>query len=610
MNAPKNNLRQWIGNMRLQIHIYISILIHLIASPVLATPNVYFAVRPEKGPQESDFLAQISVTGQNFANTGAPTFEETDEMTMTYASNTIQQQIINGAVSFQKTYIYKVEFKKILASGEYVLPHGSILVDGAKFRFPTKKIFIEAPSSAPQGSSTNPSNRNLLPKENGFQFVQTVSNEKPFIGEQILYKVEIIAPENLERAQLEEFEPQGVWRERYGAEEKQIRRVQNISVNSFSESWFPIQAGTIEVPERTLRAEVKEFQKKVRPNYNLGSSLGDQLLGNLLPYLTQFKTVEKNLTAQTLKLEVQPLPAPPTPIKGFIPVGHLKVTNSLSSESANIGEPITLTIQVSGDANLRPLELFNPPTLNTQEFKRYDDKPILSRTIGASNVTFYKTFKVSLIPLKSGFHKLPSFEINWFNPTKKSYENFATEPFSILVQGEDLPQALSTTPKIDEKKQTNATDKQIENYSVESFNKKVPYLARTTSLKVSLTSLLLLILGAFFNFLKRMSSNRETSTKANLNKLLLQVNSATNNSKELESLISEFKNYLSFNYKFDITALTPTEIEHSLSKKLDTKIATDIKLILTQYESLSFSGASHDSSDLILNLKELIIRLK
>jgi len=349
-----------------------------ITTCAFADPNIYYSVKPNRGDINTDFYVQVSISGKDFTNSTQPSFEKTEEMFLQYVSSSVQQQMINGDVSFQKSFNYKIIFNKVLPSGEHRLPRGAVFLNGTKHRLPTKSIFIEAGNSSKTpnsgtGARSSKDNDLKTPSKDGFQFVQIVSNDNPYIGEQVLYRVEIIAPDNLQKAELEEFEPQGVWRERYGQDEKKVRTTQNLSIHSFSESWFPIQAGELDVPTRVLHAEVREFQRKKRPSFGFGSNLSEQFLGNLLPYLNQFKSVEKFIKAPAFKMQVKPLPPPPSGLSGFIPVGQIKVTSSLNSESTNVGEPVTLTIQVSGDANLRPLEIKDPPNLDKSELKRYDD---------------------------------------------------------------------------------------------------------------------------------------------------------------------------------------------------------------------------------------------
>jgi len=562
------------------------IILFFSTSLIAESPKVHFSIRPERATQDTEFIVQISISGQNFANTGSPVFEENDEMSLSSMSSSVQQQIINGSISFQKTFLFKINFSKVLATGEYLLPRGSILIDGNKYRFPTKKIFIEAPNTNSQdnvGVDTK-----LAATNNTFQFVQNISNAKPYIGEQILYKVEIIAPHNLEKAQLEEFEPQGLWRERYGQDEKRIRSVQNTTIHSFSESWYPIQAGVLEVPERILMAEVKEYQRKQRPNFNLGSSFSDQLLGGLLPYLNQFKRVEKKLIAEPFKIEVKPLPTPPIDIKGFVPVGNLKITSSFDSESVKLGEPITLTIQISGDANLRPLEISDPKNLDNKILKRYDEKPILSRTIGESNVVFYKTFKISLIPLKSGFIKIPQFRIDWFNPVSEKYENYLTPEESIKVIGEETTQDF--TPEIIENEKQEEQETQINNDLNSEYN--IPYLSRKTSLSSGIflfTLYILLFCIKFIKNLKLLNIIKQKSLIKNKKKFLKNSISSSQNFKDVD-IFQSFKEILSLKYNENLQSLTPIELYKYIKTKFSPKLSNDVLEIFTLVEENKYSG--------------------
>ena len=563
----------------------LTFLLVLIPCIAFAKPNVSFSIEPDHGTLDTEFLAQVTISGSDFSDVETPQFEESEEIEMTYLSNSLQQQILNGSVSFQKTFIFKLEFKKAISTGIHNIPHGLVTVDNEKFRLPSRTITIET------AHANNNLNKLAASNNNGFQFVQFVTNDNPYVGEQVVYRVEIIAPDNLEKANLEEFEPQGVWRERYGKDEKKVRRVQNTSISSFSESLFPIQAGNITIPERTLRAAVREFTRKQRSPFSFGNGGGisNQLFNTLMPFFDQFRTVEKTITAPSINLKVKPLPLPPTPINGFIPVGSIKVNSSFDSQSSEVGEPITLTIQVSGDANLRPLEIKNPENFNKKEFKRYDDKPIYSKVIGVENMTSYKTFKISLVPLKPGFLKIPSFKINWFNPNTKTYESYSTEENSVRITGEEIeyqeeqtqePESIENKEEI--KRSTSLKDFDNINYSLGKKN--------------TAYAILIGITAYLFSILNLIVSNKKTSSYLSNKRFIVEFRNKLLNfdlgKDNNEDIINLLKSYLISKHKIENIELTSIELLNKLKGKLNIDSLNTLKLIFNECDQIKFSGAS------------------
>ncbi len=401
-------------------------------------PNLNVSLMPDSGTIDTKFTIQVTISSPDITGIETPVFKENENFEINLNSSSLQVQIINGVSTKQKNYIFNVAPKTHLVEGDYNAPNGFITYNGQKFRLPTQKIHIESTKTF-IGSALK------APSQDGFNFLQLVSNERPYIGEQVSYRVEIIAPANLLKADLEDFQLDGVWRERFGQDEKKHRRAYNLTIHTFSEAWFPVRSGLVNIPSRTLHVEVQQMRR-----IPSSRGLSGQLLNNLLPLISQFSTEEKTITAPPITFEVKPLPTPPNNIFGHIPVGVLKVTSSVDKKNGKVGEPITLTIQVSGDANLKPLEI-GPPVapINDRELRRYDEKPILKKVINNPEVSFYKTFTITFIPLANGNVNIPRFKITWFDPKDEQYKSETTVEETIAVVGESIvmPKQVIDTPQ-------------------------------------------------------------------------------------------------------------------------------------------------------------------
>ncbi|HMO18615.1 MAG TPA: BatD family protein [Oligoflexia bacterium] len=408
----------------------------IIPINVKAEPRVNVSVKPDKGTIDTEFYVQVTISGSDFRSTGHPVFENSEHFILESRSSSVQQQIINNQISFQKTFSYQVIFTTTLPAGEYPLPRGSLVIDDKKYRLPTKKIIIEPVTGQTQGSSSTSSlqGARIPSNQEDFSFVQVISNERPYVGEQIAYRSEIIAPPNLGRAELQDFEPQGFWRERYGEDEKSSRVRQNVTIHSFSESFYPLQAGSFEIPPRELLAEIRVLE---RSRSGPPGNLNDRIFGGLFPFVSQFRTVQKKITSNSINLDVRPLPPAPPNAGSYIPVGKLIVTSNIDSDELDVGDSLVLTIQVSGNANLRPLKIAKDKSDKKSPFKRYDDKPIFKKVIKNGEVIHYKTFKISLVPRTAGIHSVPVYQITWFDPVQAEYKTVSTLEKSIRVASSD-----------------------------------------------------------------------------------------------------------------------------------------------------------------------------
>lgn len=505
-------------------------------------PNLNVSLVPDSGTNDTKFSIQVTVSGEDVSDFKSPIFTDNEYFKVAIQSNSIQEQIVNGITTQQKTFIFSLTSKGYLKEGDYSAPSGLVEYKNQQYRLPTKKIHIEAAKSF-IGSALK------APDQDGFNFIQLLSNEKPYIGEQVSYRVEIIAPLNLLKAELEDFQVEGVWRERFGQDEKKQRQAYNLTIHSFSEAWFPIQSGHINVPERNLGVALQQMRR-----IPSGFGLSGQLLGNLLPLISQFSTEEKLITAAPISFEVLPLPPPPPGTFGHIPVGSIKVTSNIDKKDGKVGEPITLTVQVSGDANLKPLEIGKSlEPIKDNELRRYDEKPILKKVVNNPEIFFYKTFSITFIPLVNGNVKIPQFKIVWFDPKEKIYKSDVTAAAVVTVVGDPV--------LIPQREQINNNDLNIDairkQYSGTNIGIK-PILALILFI-LSLGAPLLYSLCRYFNFI---SNAKRSSKKSNLDAIL-------SNLKKLEGLPSIealhiLKRASSVFLKLDAIPLTGGEIKAQL----------------------------------------------
>ncbi len=535
-------------------------------------PRINLNVIPDSGTNDTKFFMQITVSGESIADFKMPNLKDDENFSVAVQSTSIQDQQINGVSTQQKTFVFSLKPKSILKEGSYNTPHGSVEYKGESIRLPSKKITIE-------------SSRNFIgsalksPTKDGFNFIQLISNEKPYVGEQVSYRVEIIAPTNLIKAELDDFQVEGVWRERFGQDEKRQRQAYNITIHSFSESWFPIQSGVIQIPERRLNVALQEVRRV--PS---GLGLSNQLLNSLLPLISQFSTQEKTVVAPPISFTVKPLPPPASPIMGHIPVGKLTVTSSIDKDTSKVGDPITLTIQVSGDANLKPLELGDPINkINENEFKRYDEKPIIKKDIKNPDIFFYKTFSVTLIPLTNGNLNIPRFTINWFDPKEEGYKFETTVDKLVSVVGEPV-----VLPKIEEAPKVEIDKNLLRKVYGSTQSKLSGNLALISFLISIFLPLLVLIKTQLVNNFKRIQS----SPKKKLNIIIKEFTS--NQSPSALDTLSLLKNASSVLLQENCDMLTANELSYKLSKtypKLE-----DSSSILGELENLLYSSSTILSS--------------
>jgi len=133
--------------------------------------------------------------------------------------------------------------------------------------------------------------------------------------------------------------------------------------------------------------------------------------------------------AVTVRVEPPPEEGRPDTYVGAIG-SQLTATAGIDVQTCRIGDPLTLTLALSGDFSLDNLR---PPRLSAQEelvrhFRVYED------TIQSATKDGTRTYTYVLRPLHGGTFELPPIEIAYYNVKTRAYQTVRTEPIPIHVR--------------------------------------------------------------------------------------------------------------------------------------------------------------------------------
>lgn len=604
----------------------VSFLLILLLSNTFYSNNLFGDNFPQISTQvkystNNLYLLEIKITTNDDSKVEKPDFEIDENFLIQVYSSSVRQQRVNNISRIQRTFVYSLKAKDNLQRGNYKTPKGEIRIGNIVYEIP-REVFDYIPSNSTNSQvGLDPLPKNRLPKNiDEFSFVQIVSNENPYLGEQVSYRLELIPPANLREAKLEEFTPSGLWRERFEKDGKTSRMVQNITIHTFSEAWFPIEAGINNIPNRELKAHLQITQRRNR-NSNYGS-LSEQFFSGFFPLLDEIRIEEKIIKSNTITLNVKPLPKSPYLISGYIPVGEQKISTTLDKETAQVGESVTLKIQIISSGNLKPYNLPNPESPDLNKIRIYNDKPIFSRTVSKDRVYFYKTFLINIVPKESGNIKLPTFTIHWFDPKNEEYKKHTTKQFEILVEGR------SSEDKFEDKDfDFKQDDKQIESQNekiTKDLERKYNYQIKTIPSNLNiilLISLLFLIISKtiFYRLKERTILTQKKLARENMLKESIKKldNKPSLKQKEAEDIL---RDYLQFVFEIPSHSLTAFEIKKILSSKLSNKDSFSNDLIEELYKfflesensrfakNSNFNKTLEVPSDLIKNLLEKLAK--
>lgn len=188
------------------------------------------------------------------------------------------------------------------------------------------------------------------------------------------------------------------------------------SVTEFKYALFPTSPGKLTIGSATLQCSVENFQ----------ADPFDVFFQNF------FQAGEtKTLRTNPITVEVAPLPesGKPSPFSGS--VGHYTLSAELEKKSVKAGEPVTLTLEVKGEGNVKTIG--EPQIPQLPAFRRYETIMSLNIRNSGDKVTGSKAFKTVLVPEQVGNFSIGPVKFNYYDPAAKRYMTLQSNPLALTV---------------------------------------------------------------------------------------------------------------------------------------------------------------------------------
>lgn len=344
----------------------------------------------------------------------APVFS--DFNVLSGPSTSSSTTIINGKVSKENSYTYYLRAKKV---GLFTIGSASIRVNGKQYRSSTTSIQVLKLS--PKNSSKN--SPLAKAKENVFLELE-LSNPYPYVGEQIIatynlyFNQDIRNPEPLEMPTYN-----GFWHEDYDLGDNYP--VKNIRKNGKSFQ-VAILKKSVLIPQRSGYLDISSMDLEVPVAIPTNQR---DFFGR-----TRSRMVNIICSSGNKTLNVKPLPLDGKPSNFSGAVGEFKFTTKLDSDSIQINESATLSMRVSGNGNLRMLDLpvFDIPN----NLEAYDPKFTESIKLKEIGLEGFKRVEYLLIPRNRGTYKVNSGRFSYFNPKTKKYVTLDQPSYTLTVKGD------------------------------------------------------------------------------------------------------------------------------------------------------------------------------
>ncbi|HEX7877981.1 MAG TPA: BatD family protein, partial [Candidatus Eisenbacteria bacterium] len=145
---------------------------------------------------------------------------------------------------------------------------------------------------------------------------------------------------------------------------------------------------------------------------------------------SMFGSQKVTLKTKELKINVKPLP-PGAPPEFAGAVGDFRLTTQADRTTAAQGDPVTLTVTVSGSGNIKTVP--DPKVPSMPEFKAYDSSSSVDVNNTGELVKGTRTSQIVLVPLKAGAMTLPPITMAWFDPKAGAYRTDRSSPMALTI---------------------------------------------------------------------------------------------------------------------------------------------------------------------------------
>ncbi len=193
----------------------------------------------------------------------------------------------------------------------------------------------------------------------------------------------------------------------------------------FRRTLIPKQAGNIVLPKATVTCQTLKGYSRDGRRGSFDDFFGNDFFGMGRRAVYETAVVPSNRPA----LQVLELPTTGRPAGFSGLVGRYKIAAEATPAEMNVGDPITLTVKISGPPYLDNVQL---PPLAEQNALDRDFKIPRDRAPGTVKGRA-KVFTQTIRARHSEIHRIPPIELSYFDPESGRYQRAKTEAIPIAV---------------------------------------------------------------------------------------------------------------------------------------------------------------------------------
>jgi hypothetical protein len=316
----------------------------------------------------------------------------------------------NGQSSQSISFVYQVTPSR---TGEFTIPAIAVNVSGKSYSTEPIRLVVE------KGSIQNDANQDIFARV-------MVPSKQVYPGQTEPVGVLVFARADVPFRGLNSFncEADGLGF-KYLPNVKpgtQVINGESYNVAVIQGAISPERTGTLNFGPCILKAQ-RTVQRRGRNGWGFDDPMFDQMFGRV-------EVQEVPLTVDAVPIEVLPLPEEGRPADFGGAIGQWKLEVTAKPTDIAVGDPITVTIKVSGSGNIDTVPM---PKLGPLDgFKTYD--PTTKTTKDDLNTTGERVMQQVLIAKSTDVKELPEVRLAYFDPEARAYKTAVQSPIKLVVK--------------------------------------------------------------------------------------------------------------------------------------------------------------------------------
>jgi len=265
---------------------------------------------------------------------------------------------------------------------------------------------IPSPGAPPAGQGTSSDG------ETESLFIRaTLERDTVYVNQQVTWTLGYYTDGRIALLRSPNYAPpsaEGFWVEDLPPQHKYYTAIEGRQylVNEIKRGYFPISPGIYTIGQARVDVVLDDGQRR---------GLLDDFFSRRSGFGKQHTLLTDERTVTVLPL---PLRGKPSGFSGVV-ASDLKISIAAEKQVAQVGEPINVSLEISGTGNIKTVV---PPALpESEHYKIYES--------GSSSDTFKKNYVVTgrkkydyvIIPQEEGKWSLPVVELSYFDPIEKQY---------------------------------------------------------------------------------------------------------------------------------------------------------------------------------------------